>query len=90
MERKLTELIEWLKDAGAPNPQGVLRQLDAEELPEQFRDALRFWQSLSGPSRNFMYEVACGRRLKKTAPVSKGKRIRLSHNEQWPKMPKMP
>lgn len=68
MEREFTELIKWLLDEGHPNPQGVLRRLDPSSVPEQYRSALGFWQSLSGPSRNLMYDNACGRRLKKVIP----------------------
>jgi hypothetical protein len=68
MDREFIELIKWLKDAGHPNPQGVLRRLDQSSVPEQFRSALGFWQSLSGPSRNLMYNVACGRQVRKTHP----------------------
>jgi hypothetical protein len=69
IEQQIAGLITWLRDNGHPNPQSILRRLDPAEVPEEFRGALAFWHTLSGPSRNLMYDVACGRRTRKQAPV---------------------
>ena len=68
LEQQLAGLIAWLHENGHQNPQAVLGTLVSEEVPEAFRGALAFWGTLSGPSRNLMYNVACGRQTRKTHP----------------------
>lgn len=75
-EQQFAALVAWLRENGHQNPQAVLRTLDAADVPEQYRGALAFWRTLSGPSRNLMYNVACGRQTRKThAPERRGHRL---------------
>lgn len=68
LEQQLAGLIAWLRENGHQNPQRVLGTLASEEVPEAFRGTLAFWHTLSGASRNLMYNVACGRQTRKTYP----------------------
>lgn len=43
----------------------LLKKLNVEEVPLEYRAGFVFWKSLSGPSRNLMLDNALGRRLKK-------------------------
>ncbi len=76
IEQQITGLVTWLRENGHPNPQAILRGLDPASVPEEFRSALGFWHTLSGPSRNLMYDVACGRRTRQQSPLARrGRRL---------------
>lgn len=75
IEEQLAGLIEHLRAQGETNPQKALKDAELEDVPEEFRSAFSFWRTLSGPSRNLMYNVACGRQTRKTC--SPGPRGRL-------------
>jgi len=65
-EEQFALILDYLREQGHTNPQRALKGLTADELPEELRSAFTFWQSLSGPSRNFMFDIARGHRTKKT------------------------
>ena len=65
LEEQLGRLIDHIKAGGVTNPQEIVFDLEANLVSEEFRDCLSFFQSMSGPSRNLFYDVACGRRTKK-------------------------
>jgi len=58
-------ILDYLREQGHENLQQILTELSPEDLPEVHRSWFTFWQSLSGPSRNLLYEQACGRKLNK-------------------------
>ena len=64
-EHSLRRLVEAISSAGHPNPQLRLKELEVEEVDDEFRRAFSFWKSLSGSSRNLMFDNACGRRMSK-------------------------
>jgi len=57
LEEQFGKLIEHIKAGGVANPQEIVFDLEVDLVP--------FFQSMSGPSRNLFYDVACGRRTKK-------------------------
>lgn len=65
IERQFGALLEHLRARGIGNLQQYVTHLDLEAVPPEYRDAFSFWRSLSGPSRNLMFDVAQGRRLRK-------------------------
>lgn len=65
LEERFSELLEHLRSSGVTNLQRHLKGLEADEVPEAYRAALSFWSSLSGSSRNLMFDTAQGRRLGK-------------------------
>ena len=65
MERRMTALCDWIRQHKGRNIQQILKTLEEEDLPEEHRECLRFFRSLSGPSRNLFLDVAHGRKLKK-------------------------
>jgi hypothetical protein len=70
-EQHFARILDHLRAQGHKNLQGALQGLDPSELSEDLRRWLSFWQSLSGPCRNLMFDQACGRRLNKTYPTTK-------------------
>jgi hypothetical protein len=64
-EHSLRQLVEAIRSAGHPNPQLRLKELEVEEVDDEFRPAFSFWKSLSGKSRGLMFDNACGRRMNK-------------------------
>lgn len=90
MEEEFGLLLEHMRADGRTNLQRDLKTLQLEEVPEQFRRSFGFWQSLSGPSRNLLYDVACGRRTKKVVPSGGRKRRGLKTGGNWPRMPRIP
>jgi len=65
VEREFARLLEYLRSRGARNLQQSVAHLELDQVPLEYRTSFSFWRSLSGPSRNLMFDVAQGRRLRK-------------------------
>jgi hypothetical protein len=65
MEQRMAALCGWVRQHKGQNIQQILKTLEESELPEEHRQCFRFFQSLSGPSRNLFIDVAHGRKLNK-------------------------
>ncbi len=65
MEIRMAALCDWVRQHKGRNLQQILKALEEAELPEEHHACFRFFQSLSGPSRNLFLDVAHGRKLKK-------------------------
>jgi len=65
MEKRMSALCGWIRQCKGRDLQQILKTLDEAELPEEHQQCFRFFQSLSGPSRNLFLDVAHGRKLRK-------------------------
>lgn len=61
----MAALCEWVREHKGRDLQQILKTLEEHDLPETHHACFRFFQSLSGPSRNLFLDVAHGRRLNK-------------------------
>jgi hypothetical protein len=66
IEEQFAGLIRHLREQGQNDLPRILTRLEPDDIPEEFRSAFGFWRSLSGSSRNFMLDTACGRRTRRT------------------------
>jgi hypothetical protein len=65
IEHDFRKLCEELSSSGHPNLQQTLKELEVEDVPEQYQSAFSFWKSLGGRSRNLMFMNAIDRWTKK-------------------------
>ena len=73
MELRMAALCDWIRQHEGRDIKHILKTLKENALPEEHRKCFRFFQSLSGSSRDLFIDVAHGRRLKKLF-ASGGKR----------------
>ncbi len=71
IEQEFVELIQWIKTNFPTNqniqelikPEGILQEKD---IPEKYQRSLKFYRSLSGISREFLFRIVCGKSKNKT------------------------
>lgn len=80
IEAEFKGLVKYLKAQELRNLQQGLKLLRANQVPKVFRRSFNFFKTLSGPSKNFMLDIAEGRKSNKAYPRqgNRGTRSNLS------------
>lgn len=65
LEKEFKDLVCFLKENKEEELQKSLKICTEKEVPENYRRALRFYQSLSGDSKTFLYKVTIQEKCKK-------------------------
>lgn len=58
IEQDFQNLIIYLETNYEKQVQKLLKEISIEDIPEKYKDSYKFYLSLSGDSRNFLFKIA--------------------------------